>query len=151
VARTVAELPPGTRITDYISLGVISKVFPDSAIGAVLSRTGKTSLRQRDLRQQLRMRERELLSRFEALSAAIRRYLMGRRSRLEQASGKIESLSPSAILERGFSLIFDAHGTLVKDVSQLQPGDRIQARLSRGQFDARVESLRKGEPKSSAD
>jgi exodeoxyribonuclease VII large subunit len=112
---------------------------------------GVFRLRQRDLRQQLRMRERELLSRFEALSAAIRRYLMGRRSRLEQASGKIESLSPSAILERGFSLIFDAHGTLVKDVSQLQPGDRIQARLSRGQFDARVESLRKGEPKSSAD
>jgi hypothetical protein len=28
VARTVAELPPGTRITDYISLGVITKTFP---------------------------------------------------------------------------------------------------------------------------
>ena len=53
MARTVAELPPGTRITDYISLGVISKVFPDSAIGAVLSRTGKTSLRQRDLPAQV--------------------------------------------------------------------------------------------------
>jgi len=53
LARTVAELPPGTRITDYISLGVISKVFPDSAIGAVLSRTGKTSLRQRDLPAQV--------------------------------------------------------------------------------------------------
>jgi hypothetical protein len=49
LARTVAELPPGARITDYISLGVISKTFPDSAIGAVLARTGKASLRQRDL------------------------------------------------------------------------------------------------------
>ena len=49
MARTVAELPPGTRITDYISLGVIGRAFPDSAIGAVLARTGKASLRQRDL------------------------------------------------------------------------------------------------------
>jgi hypothetical protein len=49
LARTVAELPPGTRITDYISLGVITKTFPDSAIAAVLARTGKASVRQRDL------------------------------------------------------------------------------------------------------
>jgi hypothetical protein len=53
VARTVAELPPGARITDYISLGVIGKAFPDSAIGAVLARTGKASLRQRDLPAQV--------------------------------------------------------------------------------------------------
>jgi hypothetical protein len=31
VARTVAELPPGTRITDYISLGVITRTFPVSS------------------------------------------------------------------------------------------------------------------------
>ena len=53
MARTVAELPPGTRITDYISLGVISKTFPASTIGAVLARTGKASLRQRDLPAQV--------------------------------------------------------------------------------------------------
>jgi hypothetical protein len=53
LSRTVAELPPGARITDYISLGVISKTFPDSAIGAVLARTGKASLRQRDLPAQV--------------------------------------------------------------------------------------------------
>jgi Insertion element 4 transposase N-terminal/Transposase DDE domain len=53
LARTVAELPPGSRITDYISLGVITKTFPDSAIGAVLARTGKASVRQRDLPAQV--------------------------------------------------------------------------------------------------
>ena len=53
MARTVAELPPGARITDYISLGVITKTFPDSAIGTVLARTGKASIRQRDLPAQV--------------------------------------------------------------------------------------------------
>ena len=53
MARTVAELPAGSRITDFISLGVITKTFPDSAIGAVLARTGKASVRQRDLPAQV--------------------------------------------------------------------------------------------------
>jgi hypothetical protein len=53
VARTVAELPPGTRITDYISLGVITKTFPVSSIGSVLSKTGTASVRRRDLPAQV--------------------------------------------------------------------------------------------------
>jgi exodeoxyribonuclease VII large subunit len=102
---------------------------------------GVSRLRQRDLRQQLRTRERELRSRLEALSAATRQYLMRRRSRLEQASAKLAALSPVAILKRGYSLVFDANGQLVKDVAQLAPGDQIQARLARGEVSARVESL----------
>ena len=53
MARAVAELPPGTRITDYISLGVITKTFPVSSIGSVLSKTGTASVRQRDLPAQV--------------------------------------------------------------------------------------------------
>jgi hypothetical protein len=53
VARTVAELPPGARITDYISLGVITKTFPLSVIGPVLLKTGTASVRQRDLPAQV--------------------------------------------------------------------------------------------------
>jgi hypothetical protein len=49
MARTVAELPSGTRITDYISLGVITKTFPVKTIDSVLKDAGKTSMRQRDL------------------------------------------------------------------------------------------------------
>ena len=49
MAHTVAELPPGARITDYISLGVISRAFPLSAVNAVLEKTERASLRRRDL------------------------------------------------------------------------------------------------------
>ncbi len=49
MARTVAELPRGSRITDYISLGVLSKTFPVEKVAEVLKRTGKVSQRQRDL------------------------------------------------------------------------------------------------------
>jgi len=49
MARTLAELPSGSRITDYISLGVLTKAIPMERIQSVLKETGKASQRQRDL------------------------------------------------------------------------------------------------------
>ncbi len=49
MARTAANLPEGTRITDYISLGVVAKTFPVDRIRRILAETGRMSKRQRDL------------------------------------------------------------------------------------------------------
>jgi len=49
MARTLAELPAGSRVTDYISLGVIAKYFPPIKVNEILSDAGKASIRQRDL------------------------------------------------------------------------------------------------------
>jgi len=49
MARTLAELPAGSRITDYISLGVIAKFFPVEKIREVLDQTNRASIRERDL------------------------------------------------------------------------------------------------------
>src|SRR5688572_5572603 len=49
MARTIAELPSGSRITDYISLGVLTKAFPMERIQSILRDSGKASQRQRDL------------------------------------------------------------------------------------------------------
>ena len=49
MVRTVASLPAGSRITDYISLGVVTKFFPREKVSAVLEVTGRASIRERDL------------------------------------------------------------------------------------------------------
>ena len=49
MARTVAALPAGSRITDYISLGVIARFFPIEKIREVLEQTNRASVRERDL------------------------------------------------------------------------------------------------------
>jgi hypothetical protein len=49
MARTLAELPAGSRITDYISLGVIAKFFPVEKIHEILAQTNRASVRERDL------------------------------------------------------------------------------------------------------
>jgi len=49
MARTAARLSAGPRISDFISLGVLSRAFPASTVDAVLVETGRQSLHQRDL------------------------------------------------------------------------------------------------------
>ena len=49
MARTVAELPKGSRITDYISLGVLNTMIPRRAVDAALEASSRQSIRQRDL------------------------------------------------------------------------------------------------------
>ena len=47
MARKAAGLPEGSRVTDFISLGVVSTYFPITKVKEVLSSTGKESARQR--------------------------------------------------------------------------------------------------------
>lgn len=53
MARTIAELPAGTRLTDHISLGVIAKTFPMARVKEVLRKHGRAGRRQRDLPPQV--------------------------------------------------------------------------------------------------
>jgi len=47
--RTLATLPSGSRITDYISVGVITTFVPVAKVREVLRQTGRESIRNRDL------------------------------------------------------------------------------------------------------
>ncbi len=45
----MAGLGPGTRLADYVTLGVVAKTFPLETIRALLVETGRASQRERDL------------------------------------------------------------------------------------------------------
>jgi exodeoxyribonuclease VII large subunit len=96
------------------------------------------AVRHYDVRRMLTGIGKELDARVAAIAAATRRLLLQRRSRLEQLSGQIEALSPLAILERGYALVFDSSGRLLKDAEQVSAGDEILARLLRGTVTAVV-------------
>jgi exodeoxyribonuclease VII large subunit len=96
------------------------------------------AVRHYDVRRMLSGIGKELDARVAAIASATRRLLLQRRSRLEQLSGQIEALSPLAILERGYALVFDSSGRLLKDAEQVNAGDEILARLLRGTVTAVV-------------
>src|SRR3972149_8241492 len=49
MARTVAGLREGARVTDYISLGVVTKAFPLPTVHRILEETRRASQREREL------------------------------------------------------------------------------------------------------
>jgi exodeoxyribonuclease VII large subunit len=60
--------------------------------------------------------------------------------------GALETLSPLAILQRGYALVFDESGKLVKDAGKVKAGEEISARLARGEIRATVKpATAKGE------
>ncbi len=73
------------------------------------------------------------------LEAAIRPALARRRHTIEAAAGKLTALSPTQVLERGFSLTQRADGHIVTRAADLLPGERVHVRVRDGSFDAVVE------------
>ena len=97
------------------------------------------AVRHYDARRVLAGIGKDLASQTGNLAAAIRNMLLVHKSRLERLQLQLQALSPVAILERGYALVFDESGKLVKDTTQVEVGDEISARLARGTLTARIE------------
>jgi exodeoxyribonuclease VII large subunit len=95
-------------------------------------------VRHFDLRRQLASLRRDIAARVSEIGAATQKHLLRYRVRLEQTTARLEELSPVKILDRGYALVFDAAGNLVKDAAQVKSGDDIRARLARGEIAAKV-------------
>jgi exodeoxyribonuclease VII large subunit len=96
------------------------------------------AVRHYDLRLVLSGMRKELDSRTTALAAVTRNVLLQHRVRRERLQTALESLSPLAILDRGYALVFDAKGKLLKDPGAVNIGDEISARLAHGEIQASV-------------
>jgi exodeoxyribonuclease VII large subunit len=96
------------------------------------------SVKHYDLRVRLKAMRGELQSRTSLLAAAMRAGLAQRRSRVELWSERLQALSPVAILDRGYALVFDRTGKLLKNAEEVAPGEEITARLAQGQLKAEV-------------
>ncbi len=96
------------------------------------------AVRHYDVRRMLASIHKQLESGVAALAAAGRTSLLRQRGRLDQLAGQLEALSPLAILDRGYALIFDPSGELLKDAARVKAGDEISARLAKGSLSATV-------------
>ena len=76
---------------------------------------------------------------YQALATATRVRLHRERARFELAVGKIDALSPLAILKRGFALCRDAKGAIVKNAADVALGDSVRVTLASGELNCRVE------------
>ena len=95
-----------------------------------------------DLRQMI-AHKREILARRHQILTSGAQTLLGRaRSRWEVAAGRLNALSPLAILGRGYAICRDASGAILKNASAVAARDRVSVRLARGELDCTVEGTR---------
>jgi exodeoxyribonuclease VII large subunit len=105
--------------------------------------TVAAAVRHYDVRRVLAAMRGELEGSTAALGSAMRNLLLLHKVRVERMSRALEMLSPLAILERGYALVFDAAGKLVKDAAQVKVGEEISARVARGEIQATVKNKSK--------
>ena len=101
------------------------------------------AVRHYDVRRMLAGVRRELQAEVAGLAAAVRTVLLQRTGRLNQLEGQLQALSPLAILDRGYALVFDSSGMLLKDAAAVKAGDEISARLAKGSLAATVKRNRR--------
>ncbi len=76
----------------------------------------------------------------QRLSRAMPWVITGKKQQLRSAASTLDTLSPLAILSRGYSILETAPGgTIVKDAQSVRVGDRIRARLAKGRLSCLVE------------
>jgi exodeoxyribonuclease VII large subunit len=106
------------------------------------------AVRHYDARRRLAAIRQQLAAQTSKLAVATRTRLLERRGALDRQTASLEALSPVAILNRGYALVFDAKGELVKDAARLKAGDELSARLARGKVRARVTATEPGKTES---
>jgi exodeoxyribonuclease VII large subunit len=104
----------------------------------------RRSLDQFDPRHRLAAIRTRLVARDGRLSAALRLRISVAQNRLGGLAGRVEGLSPLAVLGRGYSVTWDASRTrIIRDASTLEAGDEVSVTLERGAIEATVTRVRR--------
>jgi exodeoxyribonuclease VII large subunit len=92
-------------------------------------------LRDSDIRRTTIARRRTLDLLTQRLQSTAHAGINDHRERFAVASGKLHSLSPLAVLGRGYAIAFDARGRIVKRAGDIAPGERLRVRVSDGEME----------------
>jgi exodeoxyribonuclease VII large subunit len=138
IADLVADYRAATPTAAVVAL------LPDRK-HLVLSLQQQRALLRQSLNHRLQ-RERVRLEsdRSRMLQLHPRQLLASTRQQLQQRIELLQALSPQRLLERGFSLVHQADGQLVRSVRQVQSGDALQLMVADGRIDTIVQNTDRG-------
>jgi exodeoxyribonuclease VII large subunit len=94
-----------------------------------------------DPRRALGLARERLAAGRARIEHSLERMLHSRATAAHALDARLRSLSPLAVLDRGYALVLDGQGVLVRSTAQVAGGDRVTTRLADGAFASRVESV----------
>jgi len=93
-----------------------------------------------DPRQAIAQARERLLACRTRIDRSLERTLQRSAVRIGALNARLHSLSPLAVLDRGYALVLSSDGSLIRSTAQLNPGDRLTTRVADGAFTSRVET-----------
>ncbi len=101
-----------------------------------------TRLQRVDLEQVIARQKEALVAHGRRMASAIAARRQQARARLELATGRLNALSPLAILQRGYAICRDEQGTILRSAAAVSSGDGVEIKLSQGALLCRVEQTK---------
>ena len=90
-------------------------------------------------------RQRWALAAARLASFDLRGRVRQERLRLKALAGQLHQLSPMRVLERGYAIVFDEAGNVIKSAGAVSVGDALAIQLARGRLRAEVKKKEKGD------
>jgi exodeoxyribonuclease VII large subunit len=94
-----------------------------------------------DPRQSLAKARERLVAGHTHLVHSMERMAHESAAHLSALDARLESLSPLAVLDRGYALVLNGKNKVVRSTLQIEPGDRVITRLTDGAFISRIDSV----------
>ena len=91
-----------------------------------------------DPRRPLAQARERLLACNTHIDRSLERLLRDFASAHNAFDARLHSLSPLAVLDRGYALVIGPEGSLIRSIAQINPGDRLTTRLADGAFTSQV-------------
>jgi len=127
-----------TRLESALTAGLLDRSDRVTALTAAVLR--------HDPRQALAQARERLQAYRNHLHRGIEHLLHAQANTLNSLNARLHSLSPLAVLDRGYALVLTPGGAVVRSAAKLAPGDPLMTRLADGSFLSRVESTTPGKP-----
>ena len=75
---------------------------------------------------------------FDSMKSSMEELIKNRRRTIEHSREILENCNPQSIFERGYSMVTDRDGNIIRDAHKLNSGDQIKIRPAKGEIEATV-------------
>lgn len=75
---------------------------------------------------------------FDSMKSSMEELIKDRRRTIEHSREILENCNPQSIFERGYSMVTDRDGNIIRDAHKLNSGDHIKIRPAKGEIEATV-------------
>ena len=90
----------------------------------------------------LQQLQRDVRQWHRRLDAAMHQRLQQSADRLAHLAQMLDSLSPLGTLQRGYAIVTDSSGKVLRDASKVAIGDEVEARLASGRLELTVKNIK---------